>query len=376
MMIWVTLAGLAVLGIGAAVVILLWLSLDKVVAQSGGGALRLQLGELESQRRSARNALFRLRLDAFKRAVAAHGRTLTWAFWSVCVVGLIVTVAYSLFRPMPPASATLVGNGPAASGTHPGGDVAAMVSALEARLKQNPDSAEGWRMLGWSYMQTGRYADAARAYGAAARLTPDRAEYWSAQGEALARAADGQVSDTAQAAFLQALKADPADPRARYFLALRKDQTGDHAGALKDWGSLLKDAPADAPWLPDVRAFVERAAAAHGGALDLPRQDPKGALPQEAVRGPTPEQIGQAAQLAPTEQQAMINGMVDRLAARLAAQPRDAEGWVNLMRARMVLGQSSAAAAAYQSALKAFGDDKTTRTQLTQSARGLSVPGS
>jgi len=43
----------------------------------------------------------------------------------------------------------------------------------------------------------------------------------------------------------------------------------------------------------------------------------------------------------------MIRGMVDRLAARLEADPDDAEGWQRLGRARAVLGERDQAAAAY-----------------------------
>src|SRR5687767_1681772 len=60
---------------------------------------------------------------------------------------------------------------------HPQGDVNAMISMLETQMAQRPDNAEGWRMLGWSYLQTGRNADAAMAYGKAVSLDPNNAEY-------------------------------------------------------------------------------------------------------------------------------------------------------------------------------------------------------
>ena len=72
------------------------------------------------------------------------------------------------------------------------GHVASMVAQLEAKMRQSPNDPEGWRMLGWSYMQTGRFADAAVAYGKASALDPATADYQSARGEALVRAADGR----------------------------------------------------------------------------------------------------------------------------------------------------------------------------------------
>jgi cytochrome c-type biogenesis protein CcmH len=71
----------------------------------------------------------------------------------------------------------------------------------------------------------------------------------------------------------------------------------------------------------------------------------------------------------------MIDGMVDRLQARLAREPRDVEGWARLMRARMVLGQSDAAATALQSGLAAFADDARAQARLRAEASALNIPG-
>ena len=131
-----------------------------------------------------------------------------------------------------------------------------MIAGLEARLQQQPGDAQGWQMLGWSYMRTQRPADAAKAYGRAVALEPGNVEYLSAQGEAMVQS-EGKVSDDAAALFRRALKGDPADPRARYFLAIYRDQQGDHAGAINDFVALLKSAPPDAPWAAQVRNYVE-----------------------------------------------------------------------------------------------------------------------
>ena len=52
-----------------------------------------------------------------------------------------------------------------------------------------------------------------------------------------------------------------------------------------------------------------------------------------------------------------ITGMVDRLAARLADNPRDEAGWLRLIRARAVLGDTAATAKARDDALTAFNGD-------------------
>ena len=139
-----------------------------------------------------------------------------------------------------------------------------MISALETQLQQTPDDGEMWRILGQAYSQAGRFDDAARAYAQGATLLPDDGRIQSARGEALVQAAEGVVTDEAFAAFQAANRLDPAEPRTRYFLALRKDQTGDRDGAMDDWIALLNSAPEGAPWAPQVRALVDQVAAERG----------------------------------------------------------------------------------------------------------------
>jgi cytochrome c-type biogenesis protein CcmH len=261
---------------------------------------------------------------------------------------------------------------PEAQSAAPGVD-AELIARLEARMRQSPGDPIGWRMLGWAYAQTGRLAEAAVAYGRAAALDPTKADYPSAQGEALVRAADGRVTPPATAAFTRAIRLDPGDPRARYFLAAAKDQAGDHAGAMADWIALLKSAPPGAPWAPEVRAMVIRIAASRGETVAA-RLPPAPAAPPGAA-GPGPDPSAAIQGMAPAQQQAMIHAMVERLAARLKANPRDADGWVGLMRARMVLGEPGAASGAYRDAVKAFADAPAQRDLLSQAARRLKVPG-
>src|SRR4051812_6228111 len=67
------------------------------------------------------------------------------------------------------------GDTPAAASSTPSGpvgDVASMITALEKKMAANPGDAEGWNMLGWSYYNVGRYADAVKAYRKATDLDP------------------------------------------------------------------------------------------------------------------------------------------------------------------------------------------------------------
>jgi cytochrome c-type biogenesis protein CcmH len=354
--------------------------------------LKAQLGEIEAQ--AATGALPSEEAEALKtdvkRRVLAEGREaepaarplsertlLILALGLVAVVVLAATGLYlKIGRPdagvRAPAEAALPPG-------HPNGEVAGMIGQLETRMKQAPNDAEGWRMLGWSYLQVGRNADAAQAYGRAAALDPHNGEYLSAQGEATVLAAQGQVTPAAEAIFRKAVSLDPADPRARYYLAIAKDQKGDAKGAMDDWIALLKSAPADAPWAQEVRAFVEKVAAERH--VDLTGRLPPApaavamAPPSGPAPGPTSDQVAAAGQMSAQDRQAMIQGMVEKQAAGLKANPHDREGWERLMRARMVLGQTDLAAQAYRDAVKAFAGSPADQAALRQTAAGLSIPG-
>src|SRR3546814_5738329 len=56
---------------------------------------------------------------------------------------------------------------------------------------------------------------------------------------------------------------DLKEPRARYFLAVKKDLAGEHRGAIDDWFALLADTPQGAPWEPDLRRTIEQVGAIH-----------------------------------------------------------------------------------------------------------------
>lgn len=278
---------------------------------------------------------------------------------------------------------------------HPHGDVAGMIAALEARMKEEPGDAEGWRMLGWSYVRTGRNADAAKAYGRAAALDPRNADYLSSEGEATVLAADGQVTPAAETAFRKALAVDPADPRARYYLAVARDQKGDAKGAIEDWIAMLKTAPPDAAWAPEVRDAVEKSARARG--MDISARLPPvqttaapepltapvagpfttltGSPSSSPTPGPSADQVAAAGQMSDHDRQAMIQGMVEQLSTRLKTNPRDRAGWERLIRSRMVLGQPALATAAYRDAGRAFAGSPSDQAALRSVAADLGVPG-
>lgn len=398
-MLWMVLTLMTVLAaVGLAIPLVRRRDAAKAARADTVSVLKAQLGELEAQAEAGAIAPAEseaLKTD-LKRRLLAEGRRedaperplpeRTLLIVALGVVALVTLAGTGLYlkigRPDVPAAPALDSKSPASmattAGDHPQGEVDAMIAQLEAQMQREPGNAEGWRMLGWSYLQTGRNAEAAQAYGRAVQLDPGNADYLSAQGEATVLAADGQVTPAAQDIFRRTLAADPADPRARYFLAVAKDQAGDAKGAMDDWIALIRSAPPDAPWAGEVRTFVERIAAERG--IDISGRLPKATdmadagQTRVAPRGPTAEQMADAQQMSEGDRQAMIQGMVSGLAERLKQNPRDRAGWERLIRARMVLGQSQQAAADYRAARQAFAGSPADQQALRDAARQLGVP--
>ncbi|MEA2847575.1 MAG: cytochrome c-type biosis protein CcmH [Rhodospirillaceae bacterium] len=179
---------------------------------------------------------------------------------------------------------------------------------------------------------------------ARARLAnqPDDPDALSALGEALTLEANGTVTQPAVDAFNKALalsrqEGQPDDPRALYYLGLHEAQSGDSRAALARWRDLLAKSPPNAPFLPMLRAEIERVAKAAG--LDVPAMPQPSREQQEAMAAMTPEQRQQA-----------IRGMVEGLAAKLKENPQDRAGWLRLANAWKVLGENANAADAYAKA--------------------------
>ena len=289
----------------------------------------------------------------------------------------------------PLASRSAAGTETAAN-TAPHVDMKDAVQKLIARLQAHPDDLEGWILLARSDIGLGRYQDAVDAYRRAADLSGRKPEIVGDWAEAQVLAAGGAITAEAKQGFEAALADPETAPRSRYYLALAKFQAGDAKAALQDWVDLEADSPADADWLPLLRRRIAEAAQNAGidpatlkTSAGAPRKPPPPA-PAEAAASPAPApaspsaeanmpstaQVAEAAKatagMSAQDRQAMITGMVEKLAARLQQNPDDADGWTRLGRAYMVLEQPDKAADAYAHASKLKPDDTGVKQQYAE----------
>jgi len=264
--------------------------------------------------------------------------------------------------------------------TQPVGDIASMIGGLEKKLRDNPGDPKGWNLLGLAYYNVGRYADSVQAYAKAAALDPDNAQTWSALGEVQLLSGPGGITPEAEASFRKALAIDPGDFRARYFMAVKKNEGGNHKGAVDDLIGILRDSPPDAPWAQPVRELISSISTKHK--IDISGRVPAPAAPAPAedsvvtggIPGPTATDLKAATAMTPSQQDEMARGMVARLAARLEANPRDADRWIMLMRSRMQLKDPAGAQSALAGAKAAFKDDAAQRARFDAAAKVLGLP--
>jgi cytochrome c-type biogenesis protein CcmH len=262
-----------------------------------------------------------------------------------------------------------------------------MIQRLAARLMRNPKDTEGWRTLGWSYLNIGRFQEAADAYARAIELGPDIAELRGDRIEALVAAADGIVTSEAKTAIEDTLKLDPKNVQARFFLGLAEEQQGDKASAVAEWTELLMD-DSDEPWAADLKKRIselrrnigidgsrpaEPKSVIVGGMRGIMRAQGGSHTPREAENGPSPEDVQAAQAMPPADRSLMIREMVEGLANRLEQSPRDADGWIKLIRSRVVLGESKLAKQALAHGLNVFADDAEARDRIAAAAQQLGL---
>jgi cytochrome c-type biogenesis protein CcmH len=236
--------------------------------------------------------------------------------------------------------------------------IAALIGQVEERLAQNPNDGAGWEVIAPVYMRLGRFDDAVMARRKALALNGETAARDADLGEALVAAANGVVTDEAKRSFQNAVARDSQNAKGCYFLGLADEQDGNRDAAAARWRAMLKDAPADAPWLSLVRASLARVTG-----------EPV------AGAGPTADQMTAVQNMPEAQRVAMIRGMVEKLADRLHADGSDVEGWLRLVRAYAVLGDSDKARAAAADAKRALVSHPDEIKRIDDLVKGLGLEG-
>ncbi len=120
-----------------------------------------------------------------------------------------------------------------------------MVDTLAARMKNEPDNAEGWLMLGRSYAVLGQFEPAVAAYRHVLQLQPKNSQALADLADALAASSDKRFEGEPARLVEQALAADPSNLKALLLAGTVAFDKKDYPGAIKSWEKAEKAGPAD-----------------------------------------------------------------------------------------------------------------------------------
>lgn len=167
------------------------------------------------------------------------------AFALSVAVGIAATLLYYNITSFPWNDPTAAQPVPAGHGSmNDSASMEEVVGKLEARLQKAPNDREGWRMLGRTYLITGRPAKAAEAYERAAALSSEKDPALALDlAEALVLGDDPAQQPRAKEIIDETLAADANNQKALWYRGVMAMRGGDTATARKSWTQLLDQNP-------------------------------------------------------------------------------------------------------------------------------------
>jgi len=115
-----------------------------------------------------------------------------------------------------------------------------MAAKLAARMQQNPGDAEGWKLLGRTYREMERFAEANDAYKKAVELTPQDAGLLADYAESLAMAAGRSLAGEPTRLLDRARKLDPRNTKVLTLSGSAAFERGDYKAAIGYWEAVIK----------------------------------------------------------------------------------------------------------------------------------------
>jgi cytochrome c-type biogenesis protein CcmH len=152
-----------------------------------------------------------------------------------------------------------------ANGDH-GPEMAQAITMLAARLKQHPDDAEGWALLGRAYQATNRAAESLDAFRHAHELAKDNAVSTVEYAQALAMLApDHRIEGESRQLLEDVLKTDTQNQRALWLLGISDYQAKHYDAAIARWNVLLPLLAANSDVADGVKKQIADAEALRDG---------------------------------------------------------------------------------------------------------------
>jgi len=147
-----------------------------------------------------------------------------------------------------------------------------MVAGLAERLKEQPDDAMGWTMLGRSYKYLQQYPQAVDAFEHAYKLIGEQPEIMLLYADALAFSNNEQLAGKPSELVFKALAMEPNNVTGLWLGGMAKAQAGDFAAAMDLWTKLEAQLPQGSEAQREIQVLLAK----------LATQMPEGAIQAEA----------------------------------------------------------------------------------------------
>ena len=250
----------------------------------------------------------------------------------------------------------------------PEGNYGELVKKLRQKVAERPTDLEGLKLLAGIEAKIGNIDEAVKAQQQFLKVLGDSAsdlDFFN-YADLLINQVDGVVSPEAEKALRSALRINPQNGGAMYYIGLMLAQNDRPDLALRLWKQLLKSENLEAPWIPLIRDDIERLAVLAG--------DTKFKSPLiELTPGPTAEDVDIASKMRNEERQGMIRGMVSRLSERLSTDGGSPNEWARLINALGVLGEIQSAKSAWKEAKNIFKGSPTSLEILNTAAQKIGL---
>lgn len=242
------------------------------------------------------------------------------------------------------------------------------LAQLRASVDLEGDDIEALLSLARAEAQARNYGTAHQVQARAAALMGPRADadVWVNLARMQILAAGGYISPEAEDGLDRALSIDPRNGDARFLLGAMYQRQNRPDLAFAIWRDLLNDSTSQAPWIGPIFEQIEEVAFFAGQRIDL-----QAVALRMGASGPSREQMDAAAEMSPQDRMAMIEGMVEGLAAQLATDGGPPEDWARLVTSLGVLGQDLRARAILTEARVVFGDSLAAQAILDQAEASL-----
>ncbi len=137
--------------------------------------------------------------------------------------------------------------------------IEANVTTLARKLEQNPDNADGWAMLGRSYVNLEKHSEASNAYAKAVALKGDDADLLTEYAFALAMANNRQLQGQPAELVKKALQIDPENPKALQLAGTVEFEAKNYSQAIVYWQKLLEKSAGNPELVQSVSQRIEEA---------------------------------------------------------------------------------------------------------------------